>query len=453
MYGPVCNFSLSIYRKSPNTIHMIMQRDLANPQHLLGHSASSRMQQHPISHGSRSRSYFSISTGDQVEDMSSEQLQPERHHRHSIHSTQYGSQSQLMPEYHDNPYLATQNVLPVKRPPPVLYGTLPRKGRWMEMGGLSQPAAVYNPDHGASAAFATGGVPMMGHDYGPTPLYPNMGPMSQGPGGVYSASSRKRGKKKTRSVSTDSGEQQVSFDPKLAGALSQPDFTIPGLMSQPIAPPTNVFYGGRGGGSMRHAPPPRHGGRMYGSMVERANSLTQYDQMNELDEMGGPLARTASMAPLGVGPGNDYLSSCYGNKSRPPTVTLEETDSTEKRGGVGGAEESQGEELSIEWEVRECMNSVLQYNSNDCILEFNFYRAKETEGELNSKSGTLGLGLAQSFIVECISLQAIHNLVTAEQALCKELEAGIEAYVLPLKTILTSDTHNKIFLGVSEVIN
>lgn len=45
----------------------------------------------------------------------------------------------------------------------------------------------------------------------------------------------------------------------------------------------------------------------------------------------------------------------------------------------------------------------------------------------------------------------MHNLVTAELAFCKEIETGLETYVHPLKTILSSSSHRKIFQGIPKV--
>ncbi len=50
-----------------------------------------------------------------------------------------------------------------------------------------------------------------------------------------------------------------------------------------------------------------------------------------------------------------------------------------------------------------------------------------------------------------VIFQALHNIVTAELSLFKELQVGMETYVKPLKYILTAESHRKMFLGIPEV--
>ena len=307
--------------------------------------------------------------------------QLEKHQRHStIHSPQYSSQSYLMPEYHDNPYLATLNISPVRHQPlrsgggsagavvdvapspdqMSVYGTLPRRrgggGGGGEMGVLSQPAALYVPQDSGEGAYAmhppSSGMPMAGEfsqgAAAAATYYPPGigGPISYAPGAVYGASSRKRGyKNKTRSVSIEEEADQDMA--KLAGALSQPDFSAPGVLSQPhtLLPPSGP-EGVYRGSSMRH-PPPSHLPKRY---RPQPSSLTQQEEVR--DAVG--LSRTASMLPrTGSGPGSGHVVAhhyLHSNKPVVPTVRFEGVEGEEK--GAESVREGEQEDEPVEWEVR-----------------------------------------------------------------------------------------------------
>ena len=47
--------------------------------------------------------------------------------------------------------------------------------------------------------------------------------------------------------------------------------------------------------------------------------------------------------------------------------------------------------------------------------------------------------------------KALHNIVTAELSLFKELQVGMETYIQPLKHMLTTESHRKMFQGIPEV--
>lgn len=297
-----------------------------------------------------------------------------RQERHLTHGPMYGSQSHLMPEYHTNPYYAAApNVVPVKhlKLAPYSADTLGRPPEGMETRVLSQPASMYDPHSGIGGAYAMGGarhapgVPM-GYEYGHAPMYQSAGPMPYGLGTIYGTTSRRKRKKKTRSVSMDSEDQF----PNLSSALSQPDFANPGVFSQPNAAPSDAFYGG-GGGSMRHLPPSHHAWRRRSS---------QYDQ--QLEEGFPP--HTAA----GSGSAHHYPR---GNRPNSSIVVLsEDTDGADKRGGaIAGEAAQEGEELPVEWEVRgreleqHFIISVDLFNVVvvcGFILEFNNLGTKETEG-------------------------------------------------------------------------
>ena len=59
---------------------------------------------------------------------------------------------------------------------------------------------------------------------------------------------------------------------------------------------------------------------------------------------------------------------------------------------------------------------------------------------------------SSSLTVVHYTLQAINKLMEAELSLCSELEMGVETYIRPLKFIIPEDSHQKIFLGIPEVI-
>ena len=368
---------------------MILQRDLANPQHLLGHSSSTQLhplqqrqqQQHQYSgtlaNVSRSRSYVSItSPHDQLppqaggaEPVPPEALKPEMRKRHSFHNSQYGSQSHLFPEYHDNPYLASlssaapppssshsssSSTSPVKQPQAIPYGTLPRRrggataeGAGPEMGVLSQPVDMYGLEGVADPAYAhthmhghvlSGpGGDRVGGEYTHAHHYPGAGQLSYGSSAVYSASSRKK-RKKGQSAAGRGNEQGLPPSGAHTGAMSQPDFAPPGavMMTQP-PPSDSLLYGrGKGGGSMRHAP---HLGRA-----------------PEVDGGQGSFARAATVTARSGNykpPSHHYL---HGDQPHPPN-SLENGMIPSGVGSGGSKEEGQAaeeEELPVEWEVRSC---------------------------------------------------------------------------------------------------
>lgn len=345
------------------------------------------------------------------------QQRQEKRGRHSVHNPHYNSQSHLMPEYHDNPYLASL-ISPVRhtptttapptttataagpspahdhtpmQSPPGLYGTLPRRRGGGEEGQgqvLSQPAAMYDAYNNYDVAGAMGGVshtqqhlalPPPGAEFGghaPHLYHQGAGSMGYVPGPVYATSSRKKNRKKNKSVSITAEEEEGAELARLAATLSQPDFTAPGVLSQPgnMAAVSHdggsggFYVGGgvRGGGSMRQqAPPTRHLGRGYGSMIDRTVSLTQYDHTSgEPRGIGGVgLVRTGSMAPRSSsGSGLMAPPRPYGNTRPIPSLTISEADSGNRAEAEGAGQKA---EEPVNWEVSEGKKTLL----HSCVVK------------------------------------------------------------------------------------
>ena len=49
--------------------------------------------------------------------------------------------------------------------------------------------------------------------------------------------------------------------------------------------------------------------------------------------------------------------------------------------------------------------------------------------------------------------RAVQTLLTTEQGLCDRLTMGVETYVDPLRSVLPQESHQKMFLGLTKVIN
>lgn len=172
------------------------------------------------------------------------------------------SQSQLMPEYHQNPYLGTLDASPQKRPLVGHFATLRRGNHGHHgMGAeavLSQPDPTTLYGDGGDEGFAQGGVPGMSNG-----LYPEaMSQVLYGTAVVQNSSSRRKVRRKKSPSPTDGWQGDLG----LGAALSQP------------SEPSMEFPGGRVGGSMRNPAPsrPPSGGRS-GSMFGRKGSLTQQE--------------------------------------------------------------------------------------------------------------------------------------------------------------------------------
>lgn len=194
----------------------------------------------------------------------------------------YSSQSQLMPEYHQNPYQATLDTSPQKRTLVGHFATLRRGNRGTygmgpEAAMLSQPepTTLYE-----GVGYAQGGTPGMSGG-----LYPeSMSQVSYGSATVQNSSSRKKVRRK-KSPSPSDGRQ---------GELGLRE-----ALSQPSEPPME-FPGSRGGGSMRNPaparPPPE--GRPSDNMFGRKGSRTQQDG----EERGILEARMSSVNPRHAAP-------------------------------------------------------------------------------------------------------------------------------------------------------
>ena len=248
----------------------------------------------------------------------------------------YNSQSQLMPEYHENPYLATLDTLdtsPKKRTLVSHFATL-RRGKRANNSYETGPAAVlsqpepaaFNGGGAIGLGYGQGGVAGVGGGFG-SELYPeSRTQMLYGTATVQNSSSRKRSRKKSPSPD----ERQM--DPRFMGALSQP---TDGFME---------FPGTRGGGSMRNPPAltrPPTGGKMFG----RKGSLTQ--QQEEVGEEDHTyFARTSSMNPRRPAP-------IRAAPSRPapkvPTVVI--SDTVVEEAAANDAERATEEGEAVEWMV------------------------------------------------------------------------------------------------------
>lgn len=242
-------------RNSPNTVHMILQRDPANPQHILGSQASHQKYSFNSlsrSNKSRSRSSLSITPTSQItkgavggeRGMAGAEQPVASRKRH----TMYGSQQQLMPEYHqyDHSYLNTLQKRPQAIGDP---RGLPkaRGGYGREDAVLSQPPDMVGGQEGAGPMYMQGIVP---------------GGMSQmssyGTTAIHSSSSRKIFRRKSSGASWDE-------TPNVGGALSQPSGDTP-----------EGFYGGKSGGSLRYPVPFRPQRHSEGGVSIGRSSLTQY---------------------------------------------------------------------------------------------------------------------------------------------------------------------------------
>ncbi len=326
---------------------MILQRDLANPQHLLGSRSSSHNQFNSLSRSARSRSYLSISgphlpppskpepENEQPSTAAAGTLGTTKRKRHSVHH--YGSQSQLMPEYHANPYLGGMNISPHRhktpQPPTNPYATLSRSD--YPVGGgrgvLSQPETMYEQDEGGR------GGGMVGD--------PGGGFFSYGTATVVTSSRRRRGPKPNKRAREPAEETAY-------GALSQP------------SDETKFYTGGRGGGSMRNPAPmyPAVGWSGGRGRFDGRTSLTQYAEEGE-EEAGQwegdrmiQFSRTASRqmggGGGGAGSGNGYpppqalvaAMPHHENSRQKPTIVVSEAN-----GSPAAAAE---DDRPLEWEVR-----------------------------------------------------------------------------------------------------
>ena len=296
-----CNSRRSVHffkfnhRKSPNTIQMILQRDLANPQHFL-HSRHAQQYTNPSNQFNslsriRSKSFMSIANnrssnadGEGVLPSALGAIGEDRRR----HSTQYGSQSQLAPEFHQNPYLSTMS----SAPPHHQVGTFlqpPLINRGMSPTVLSQPTDLYGVQEDGSADTSTAynfSHTQGDQDFG-SGLYPagmGTGQMSYGTTVVHTSSRRKVSRNKTVS-----GGENPAISKNTNGPLA---------MSQP----TEDFYG-RGGGSLRYPVPPYPQGRGTGNHhLKKKSLLTQHD-VEEEEDGHGVLTRTASLMPRPSGSG------------------------------------------------------------------------------------------------------------------------------------------------------
>lgn len=352
---------------------MILQRDLANPQHLLGSrltsagpapNTSSSATHRPnnnnklfnsLTRKTRSRSYLSISAKGKATEPEGERHAHQENQRHSMH---YGSYSQLMPEYHENPYLTSVSTSPRKHTQQDgSFGTL-GEGRYDEMGAvgvLSQPnpEPMYaNPQGGPHVHEGRRflGVPEEHQDFGAT-LHPEMEPMSYGTTSIHTSSSRK---KRKRSVASASSVERLQDTANFTGALSQPTFLFDEVTFQPIASagPTG-FYGGRAlGGSVRQPPMSHYPGSMFAK-----NSLTQCGE-GEGDRYTS-LTRTASLSPRYSGQGGSGVKAArhhpHDGKKTYPAIVVNSPESTSSLNTEASARSKcvspEEEDLPVEWEV------------------------------------------------------------------------------------------------------
>lgn len=297
---------------------MILQRDPADPQHMLGASRGTCQNKHhfnSLSRGSRSKSSLSIGHTPEGGPHPPLKLTPQKRH-----SVPYSSHCQLMPEYHHNPYLLhpASPQGPTGGPSFVEhYVTITRRPRTIH-GMLSQPdmSHMYMQGEGGRPADMSGG------QVEGSAIYPggiNRGAVQYGSAVVKNTSSHRRMLRK-KSVANDGREEAGQF---VGMALSQPS-------DLPMD-----FYSGRGGGSLRHPIPLRHPAppRPMGGPGSGAFSMSQEDFL--------PPHTTPPVGPYASGHRGPHHNA---SKAVPPTIVID--------GGTGTGGDGKGtDEATVDWEV------------------------------------------------------------------------------------------------------
>jgi hypothetical protein len=308
---------------------MIVQRDLANPQHLLAARPPQMLGRfNSLTRATRSNSYLSIAHKPDPQPTLPKQMPRQRHSMHS-------SQSQLMPEYHQNPYLATMDTSPQKRPLLGHFATLRRGHRDNQGMGveavLSQPEPSASYGDGSRVGYAQGPADKIEEEEGQYPESLSQQMSYYGSAIVQNTSRRKLHKKK--SPPRDDGAGLTVSEVGILGALSQP---TEGFTELP---------GSRGGGSMRHPapvrpppgkPPP---GRPMGGMFGMRGSLTQQDEEHT------SLGRASSMNPRRPAPARPAP------KATPSIVVSRVVPEEAAKEGMQQQATADQEEGSVEWTV------------------------------------------------------------------------------------------------------
>ena len=321
---------------------MILKRDLTNPQHLYSSRSSKKRPSDQYNSLSRTRSSSYLSISSPNHHASEDTLMAPPSMGRSHHPNYYGSQSQLLPEFHHNPYHST---LPTSPPHRLNRYSTMTGGRSYSTGGggFSQPAFMFGTGTHPPGASYEDMLREHGKEELGTNMYPKTGHTLYGTTAIHNTTGR-RMFHKTRS-------SEGSFENNLATSTHLGRNVEKSVMSQPDELPMELYSRkNNGGGSSHHRTLSQSSGGSGGGLLKR-KSMTQLEGRRDLDDTRKPFTRTTSLNP-------HHLASAgtsYKNRAIPSDGNTSDTmsSSAERSSSVSSPStlSNTSDGVPVEWEV------------------------------------------------------------------------------------------------------